>query len=182
MLLDAAEYARRAVPEDELDIETHLCTDSPSLELVDRSKSASMVVVGAGAGDNRFGWERFGSVSRAVVTRPVVVGVDGSEHSVRGVRRVRGGLAARHRRGGSPRVVRPRCARSVPIPDRVGQRGEQRSGHCCPRVSPGTARSSPTCGCTRWWCWTSPPTIWHRTLPMRSCSFSAVVVEAGSRT
>ncbi|WP_175427977.1 universal stress protein [Rhodococcus pyridinivorans] len=104
MLLDAAEYARRAVPEGELDIETHLCTDSPSLELVDRSKSASMVVVGAG--DNRFGWERFGSVSRAVVTHthapavvvrklphvdvndisgPVVVGVDGSEHSVRAV-------------------------------------------------------------------------------------------------
>ncbi|SUE14288.1 universal stress protein [Rhodococcus gordoniae] len=104
ILLDAAEYARRAVPDRELDIETHLCTGSPSLELVDRSKSASMVVVGAGY--NRFGWERFGSVGTALVTHthapavvvrdlphveindisgPVVVGVDGSEHSSRAI-------------------------------------------------------------------------------------------------
>ncbi|AOW94616.1 universal stress protein [Rhodococcus sp. WMMA185] len=97
----AAQLAAESAPGHTLDIQTTLCTGTPAGELLERSKSASMVVVGA----NRRGIiERgfLGSVSAAVgthaqcpvaiiranpeteITRtegPVVVGVDGSAHS-----------------------------------------------------------------------------------------------------
>ena len=100
-LAAAAEIAARTVPRHSLDIHTTLCTGTPAGELLERSKSAAMVVVGS----NRQGIvERgfVGSVSAAVATHapcpvavirglpdsdvtrlegPVVVGVDGSAHS-----------------------------------------------------------------------------------------------------
>ncbi len=100
-LVRAEEVATRAVPGHTLEIDTAFCMGAPSGELVERSKSALMVVVGA----NRHGIiDRtvLGSVSAAVVTHahapvavvrdlphteindvagPVVVGVDGSADS-----------------------------------------------------------------------------------------------------
>ncbi|WP_370179461.1 universal stress protein [Rhodococcus wratislaviensis] len=100
-LVRAEEVATRAVPGHTLEIDTAFCMGAPSGELVERSKSALMVVVGA----NRHGIiDRtvLGSVSAAVVTHahapvavvrdlphtaindvagPVVVGVDGSANS-----------------------------------------------------------------------------------------------------
>ncbi|MFC9555282.1 universal stress protein [Rhodococcus sp. NPDC056960] len=100
-LATATEIAARAVPGHTLDVQTTLCTGTPAGELLERAKSAAMVVVGS----NRTGLvERgfLGSVSSAVATHarcpvavvrhgadsdvtrldgPVVVGVDGSAHS-----------------------------------------------------------------------------------------------------
>ncbi|CAG7623179.1 universal stress protein [Rhodococcus opacus] len=100
-LARAAEVAADAVPGHSLEIHTVLGTETPAGELVERSKTARMVVVGA----NRQGIiERMflGSVSSAVATHahcpvavihglpdtditalagPVVVGVDGSAHT-----------------------------------------------------------------------------------------------------
>jgi nucleotide-binding universal stress UspA family protein len=97
----AAAMARTAVPARNIEVVTTLCTGTPAGELITRSATASMVVVGA----NRQGIvERtfLGSVSSAVATHaqcpvvivrgalerdindlpgPVVVGVDGSRHS-----------------------------------------------------------------------------------------------------
>lgn len=97
----AAQAARDAVPGHNIEIVTTLCTGTPAGELLARSADASMLVVGA----NRRGIiERtvLGSVSSAVAThatcpvavirgipdrdinghpRPVVVGVDGTQHS-----------------------------------------------------------------------------------------------------
>nr|WP_016693958.1 universal stress protein [Rhodococcus rhodochrous] len=101
-LSEATDRAHRAASG--LEVESHLCTGSPVLELIERSKTASMVVVGAG--HSRLGWERFGSVSSSLVlhthapavvvrdlpyidvsdiTGPVVLGVDGSEDNSRAV-------------------------------------------------------------------------------------------------
>ncbi|MFD7006154.1 universal stress protein [Rhodococcus jostii] len=100
-LVRAEEVAVRAVPGHTLEVDTAFCMGAPSGELIERSKSALMVVVGA----NRHGiLDRAvpGSVSAAVVTHahapvavvrglphteindvsgPVVVGVDGSANS-----------------------------------------------------------------------------------------------------
>lgn len=100
-LAEAAECVSRSVPGNTVEVESVVCQGSPARELVERSKSALMVVLGA----NRRGLiERalLGSVSAAVVAHahspvavvrglphvdvndlsgPVVVGVDGSKHS-----------------------------------------------------------------------------------------------------
>lgn len=97
----AAQTARDAVPGYDIDIETTVCTGTPAGELLARSANAAMLVVGA----NRRGIiDRavLGSVSSAIATHapcpvavirgvpdrdindipgPVVVGVDGSQHS-----------------------------------------------------------------------------------------------------
>lgn len=101
-LSEATDRAHHLVPG--LEVESHLCTGAPALELIERSRTASMVVVGAG--HSRLGWERFGSVSSSLVlhthapavvvrdlpyidvsdiTGPVVLGVDGSEDNSRAV-------------------------------------------------------------------------------------------------
>ena len=100
-LAQAEEVVAQAAAGHTLDVDTAFCTGVPSGELIERSKSARMVVVGA----HRHGFfERavLGSVSAAVVAHahapvtvvrglphtevnaisgPVVVGVDGSKHS-----------------------------------------------------------------------------------------------------
>ncbi|WP_016881437.1 MULTISPECIES: universal stress protein [unclassified Rhodococcus (in: high G+C Gram-positive bacteria)] len=100
-LAAAAEAATHAAPGHSLDIHTTLCTGTPAGELLERAKTAAMVVVGS----NRQGIiERgfLGSVSAAVATHArcpaaiiravpdsdvaelegsVVVGVDGTAHS-----------------------------------------------------------------------------------------------------
>ncbi|WP_370179571.1 universal stress protein [Rhodococcus wratislaviensis] len=97
----AAQTARAAVPDHHIEIETTVCSGTPTGELLERSADATMLVVGA----NRQGIvDRavLGSVSSAVATHascpvavirgepdrnindipgPVVVGVDGSQHS-----------------------------------------------------------------------------------------------------
>ncbi len=200
MLLDAAEYARPRAPDGDLDIETHLCTGSPSLELVDRSKSASMVVVGAG--DNRFGWERFGSVSRAVVTHthapavvvrklphvdvndisgPVVVGVDGSEHSVRAVSAA---FEEASLRGTDVVAVHAWSDLDVRGPFRFRidwDSVENKERALLSESLAGHGEAFPDVRVYPVVVLDQPPTILRRTLPMRSCSFSAVAVEAGFR-
>ncbi|PBC40065.1 universal stress protein [Rhodococcus sp. ACS1] len=100
-LAAAAEAATRAVPGYSLDIHTTLCTGTPAGELLERSNTAAMIVVGSsrrGIVERGF----LGSVSSAVAAHArcpvavvrsipdtdvtqlegsVVVGVDGSAHS-----------------------------------------------------------------------------------------------------
>ncbi|TCN54808.1 nucleotide-binding universal stress UspA family protein [Rhodococcus sp. SMB37] len=100
-LAAAAKHADETVPGGTIEIETHICTGTPPDELIERSKSASIMVIGA-ARRGPFGWQHLGSVSAAVaahahapvvvvralphvevtdIVGPVVVGVDGSENS-----------------------------------------------------------------------------------------------------
>ncbi|MEV0946693.1 universal stress protein [Rhodococcus sp. NPDC049939] len=101
-LAAAVQLAADTVPGRSSEVEATLCTGTPAGELIERSKSAAMVVVGP---NKRGIIERgfLGSVSSAVIAHaqcpaavvranpdyevtgaegPVVVGVDGSEHSM----------------------------------------------------------------------------------------------------
>lgn len=159
----AAQTARAAVPEHHIEIETTVCSGTPAGELLERSADATMLVVGA----NRRGIvERavLGSVSSAVATHascpvavirgepdrnindisgPVVVGVDGSQHSEPAI-----SMASRKHpygnRNSSPFTHGPTSSWNSPWteaakPSGRGMRPTKRP--CCPRISPVVRRT-----------------------------------------